>query len=330
MSLPAAWLGRFGRTNQMKNYTIRSRSRTNPVTRSLSCLVIAGVMLVVSGCRTSQESQQAQIALAAAKAEAQTESRSGAAASAPKQASQERRMQRAAKPATPAPSATQPAQAQVAAPASQPQPAPDQSEPVQSQVQTQPNAPAIAPVPATSTQATRQAAPTSQQPTEEFILREGDAVRISFPGAPNLNTVQAIRRDGVLSLPLIGEVYAAGLTPKELEARLLELYGPQLQMKEVNVALDSSAFTIYVIGAVLRPGKVVSTKPLSALEAIMEAGGFDFTRANMKNVRVIRYVDGKPQYFSVNLKKVMNGKGEEPFPIKPSDILYVPERFVWF
>jgi polysaccharide export outer membrane protein len=170
----------------------------------------------------------------------------------------------------------------------------------------------------------------AQGATEGFILREGDAVRITFPGAPNLNTVQAIRRDGIVSLPLVGEVYAAGLSPKELEARLLELYGPQLQTKEVNVALESSAFTIYVIGAVLRPGKVVSTRPLSALEAVMEAGGFDFSRANMKNVRVIRYIDGKPHYFSVNLKKVMNGKGAEPFPIKPADILYVPERFVWF
>src|SRR5262245_24003935 len=69
----------------------------------------------------------------------------------------------------------------------------------------------------------------------KLLLREGDTVRISFPGAPNLNTAQTIRRDGKLALALVGEVQAAGLAPTELEKKLLELYGPQLQTKEVTV-----------------------------------------------------------------------------------------------
>jgi polysaccharide biosynthesis/export protein len=169
-----------------------------------------------------------------------------------------------------------------------------------------------------------------QVDSETFILREADAVRITFPGAPNLNTVQAIRRDGKITMPLIGEIQAAGLSPVGLEKKLLELYGPQLQTKEITVTLESSAFPVYVTGAVLRPGKIVSDRPLSALEAIMEAGGFNYSRANMKQVRIIRYNNGKPSFFNVNLKAIMRGKDVEPFPLKPSDILYVPERFTWF
>lgn len=175
-----------------------------------------------------------------------------------------------------------------------------------------------------------QAADAQERPAEALILREGDAVRITFPGAPNLNTVQAIRRDGKLALPLVGEVQAAGLAPTALEKKLIDLYGPQLQTKEVTVSLESSAFAVYVTGAVLRPGKVISDRPITALEAIMEAGGFDFNKANLKKVRVIRNIKGTPEYYTLDLKKVMNGEQTTPFPLKPSDILYVPERFSWF
>jgi polysaccharide biosynthesis/export protein len=172
-----------------------------------------------------------------------------------------------------------------------------------------------------------QAAPVTN---ESLILREGDTVKINFPAAPNLNTSQAIRRDGKISLALVGEVQAAGLTPIELQNKLLEAYGPQLQTKEVTVSLESSAFPVYVTGAVLRPGKIISDRPLTALEAVMEAGGFDYNRANMKKVRIIRYVDGKQQNLTVNMKALLD-KGEgQVLKLQPSDILYVPERFVWF
>jgi polysaccharide biosynthesis/export protein len=168
------------------------------------------------------------------------------------------------------------------------------------------------------------------QPTDKLLLREGDTLRLNFPGAPNLNTIQAIRRDGKLALPLVGEVQAAGLAPAELEKKLLELYGPQLQTKELTVTLESSAFPVYVTGAVLKPGKIVSDRPLNALEAIMEAGGFDLGKANLKNVRVIRNESGRTEYFSLDLKAYLEGRKTDTFRLKPSDILFVPERFVWF
>jgi polysaccharide export outer membrane protein len=166
---------------------------------------------------------------------------------------------------------------------------------------------------------------------EAVPLREGDVLRVTFPGSPNLDTQpQPIRRDGNISLPLIGEVKAAGLTPGELEKVLVEKYSPQLVIKEVRVNVVASSYSVYVTGAVLRPGKVTSDHPLSALEAIMEAGGPDYTKANLKAVTVIRHEDGKTQNYTLNLRNVLKGQSAEPFYLKPSDIVYVPERFTWF
>lgn len=169
------------------------------------------------------------------------------------------------------------------------------------------------------------------QQTEALILREGDVVKISFPGAQNLDAVQTIRRDGKLSLALIGEVQAAGLKPTELQAELVRLYAPQLVTKEIIVSVVTANFSTFVSGAVLRPGKVTTDHPITVLEAIMEAGGPDFAKANLRSVTVIRKDDnGRTENFTVNVKSMMDGQTKEPFFLKPSDIVIVPERFAVF
>jgi polysaccharide export outer membrane protein len=163
-----------------------------------------------------------------------------------------------------------------------------------------------------------------------LVLREGDSVRITFPGAPNLNTVQQIKPDGRIALQLVGEIYAAGLTANQLEKEVLKLYGPQLQTKEVTVAVESANYPVYVTGAVLHPGKIMCDRPMTALEAVMEAGGFDFSKANQKSVVVTRHEKERVYHVKLNLKKELEGGQAEPFNLKPSDIIYVPERFSWF
>jgi polysaccharide export outer membrane protein len=170
----------------------------------------------------------------------------------------------------------------------------------------------------------------SANPPEAITLREGDVLKITFPGAPNLDTTQAIRADGKLVLPVVGEIAVAGMTPAELEKDLINRYSSQLLSKEVRVAVESSSFVVYVTGAVLRPGKISSNRSLSALEAIMEAGGPDYDKANLKAVKVIRHEDGQSKSYTVNLKLEMQGKPCAPFPLKPSDIIFVPEKFAWF
>jgi polysaccharide export outer membrane protein len=166
--------------------------------------------------------------------------------------------------------------------------------------------------------------------TNEEILQEGDSLRVSFPGAANLNTEVRVRLDGIISLPIVGEVKAAGRTPKDLEQELLKLYGPSLQTKEVAVTVLSSALYVYVTGAVLRPGKITSDHPMNALDAIMEAGGFDYAKANLKNVRVIRRENGQTQYYLLNFKRVLHGEQDQHLELNRGDIIYVPERFAWF
>jgi len=166
--------------------------------------------------------------------------------------------------------------------------------------------------------------------TEIVTLRESDVLKISFPGAANLNTTQPIRRDGMISMPLIGEVKAVGKTPAELEKELSELYSTQLLSKDVTVEVQSSTFPVYVSGSVLHPGKIMSDHPITALEAVMEAGGFDYTKANLKKVQVTRREAVGTRVYVLNLKQVMEGRGGESFYLKPYDIVTVPEKFTWF
>ncbi len=110
----------------------------------------------------------------------------------------------------------------------------------------------------------------------------------------------------------------------------MDLYAPQLSSKEVTVEVQSSSIPVYVTGAVLRPGKITSDHPITALEAIMEAGGFDYTKANLKAVVIIRQEGNQTKKYNLNLKLEMEGNSSEPFYLKPSDIIYVPEKFSWF
>jgi len=167
---------------------------------------------------------------------------------------------------------------------------------------------------------------------QAITLKEGDTVLISFPGTPNLNPpAQQIRRDGNITLPYVGEVKAAGKTTVQLEKELIDRYASQLVSKEVTVTVQSSSFTVYVTGAVLRPGKVNSDHPMTALEAVMEAGGPDYAKANLKAVTVTRMEGGKFQTYTLNLKVELEGAKENgPFYLMPGDILKVPERFTMF
>lgn len=167
----------------------------------------------------------------------------------------------------------------------------------------------------------------TNMPTESIILHGGDTIQITFPGAPNLNAQRTIRPDGKIDMQLVGEVTAAGLTPKELEKKLIDLYSDKILEKEINVVVLTSSFPVFVTGAVIRPGKINSDRPLTALDAVMEAGGFDQTRANMKAVMIIRNVNGRMEHHKIDLNAVLKGTSPKAFYLKPSDIVYVPERF---
>ena len=165
---------------------------------------------------------------------------------------------------------------------------------------------------------------------EALKLREGDVIRIAFPGTPGLETQQTIRRDGRVTLSMLGELRVVGLSPLELEKLLMEKYASQLVSKEVSVTVISSTYSVYVTGAVLNQGEVKADKPLTVLEAVMKAGGFDFTRANTQAVSVVRSEEGQNKKYTVNLQKILDGQQSEPFYLLPGDVVYVPVKFRWF
>ncbi len=157
-------------------------------------------------------------------------------------------------------------------------------------------------------------------------LNEGDVIQVSFPGATNLNAVVTIPPNGSIRLPFSTNLQAAGLTLDQLRESILDSYESQLQLRELTLKLLSSSSAVYVSGAVLRPGRVQIVRPLTALEAVMEAGGFDPNRAKRDRVTVVRYEGGKQVTFRLDLKRALEGKKAEPFYLKPFDILYVPSK----
>jgi protein involved in polysaccharide export with SLBB domain len=190
--------------------------------------------------------------------------------------------------------------------------------------------PAVAP--ASTAPAAAASADQAASMSKPLVLQEGDTIKISFPGAPNLDTIQAIRRDGKITLAQIGEYDAAGKSPAVVEADLKKLYGSQLVNSDCTVTVQSSAFVIYVMGAVARPGKIISERPLNLLEALIEAG-IDNNRSNLKKVWVIRTDSaGHTQKTMLNVRGVLHDKdGQIPsFSLKPYDVINVPERFSLF
>jgi protein involved in polysaccharide export with SLBB domain len=162
------------------------------------------------------------------------------------------------------------------------------------------------------------------------VLGAGDELEIKFYYAPELNIQQKVRPDGMISLQLVGDVQAAGLTPTELDAKLQELYASQLKTPEVAIIVrGQSSRRVYVAGEVARPGVIDMPASLNVWEAIITAGGFNMRNADRQQIVVVRTSpDGKRQGYLVNLENEMLGAAAEPFALAPMDIVYVPRETI--
>src|SRR5271166_6362746 len=146
-------------------------------------------------------------------------------------------------------------------------------------------------------------------------LNPGDVVKVSFPAAPELNQSQKIGTDGTLSLPLVGEVHAAGKSPGELQNDL--------------ATLESRSVPVVVSGAVQKPGKIVFERPATVLEAIMEAGGFT-PEADLKKVSLIRIAKGEHYTQIFDMRPVLRGIPTRAIYVSGGDVIYVPEKLLLF
>ena len=158
-------------------------------------------------------------------------------------------------------------------------------------------------------------------------LAPGDEISVAFSGAPELNTKQKIQPNGKVSLPTIGDVTASGRSINSFQTELTSLYQPHLQDPTVVVSLAGAAAGVYVSGEVLKPGEIPLDRPMTALEAVMEAGGFT-KLANPKQVIVVRNQGGKNLRYVLNLNDALIGAESRPFYVRPFDVLYVKQS-VW-
>jgi polysaccharide export outer membrane protein len=158
------------------------------------------------------------------------------------------------------------------------------------------------------------------------LLQEGDLVGITFQFSTNFNAAQKIPLDGLLNLEGIGPVKAAGKTPEQLQSELARLYRPQTREDIVTVKLLASSTGVYVSGAVFHPGRIPMERPMTAFEAVMEAGGFDPNRAKLSEVTVVRIEGGRQKTFHLDLRRILRGHEEAPFYVKPFDIVHVPTK----
>lgn len=158
-------------------------------------------------------------------------------------------------------------------------------------------------------------------------LAAGDVLRVTYPGAPELNTLQKVQANGKVSLPTIGDVTAQGKSAATLQSQLTGMYQSHLQNPTVLVAVETAASSVYVSGEVVRPGKVPLDRPMTAFEAIMETGGFT-KFANPKQVVVIRTKGGKTERYALNLSDTISGASNSAFYLRAYDTVYVkPSRW---
>jgi polysaccharide export outer membrane protein len=167
----------------------------------------------------------------------------------------------------------------------------------------------------------------ASSPRPSGALAPGDEISVSFSGAPELNSRMKIQPNGRVSLPTIGDVNAAGKTITSFQTQLRALYQPHLQDPTVVVGLQSAAASVYVTGEVHNPGKVPLDRPMTALEAVMEVGGFT-SMANPRQVIVVRNEQGRTQRYILNMNNTLKGVDNTPFYLRPFDVLYVKQS-VW-
>jgi len=159
-----------------------------------------------------------------------------------------------------------------------------------------------------------------------YVVGVGDVLDINVWKEGELSKTVPVRPDGMITLPLIGEIKASGLTPVQLQDQLtaaLEKVVSEPQVTVMVVSVNSLSFNI--VGSVLKPGYYPLTKPVTVLDAIALTGGFrDFAKQN--KIYVLRTKpDGTQERLKFNYKQVIKGKNmSQNILLQPRDTLVIP------
>lgn len=160
------------------------------------------------------------------------------------------------------------------------------------------------------------------RPEVDYQLGPEDVIEVFVWKEPDLSTQVTVRPDGRITLPLAGELIAAGKTPQELQAEIassLERYVEQPVVTVIVKAINSRQ--ISVLGEVRRPGRYRISQRTDILDAIAMSGGFtEF--ADRKEVLILRKTKSGVRRMQVNVKRLLN-EGAHPLYLEPGDTVYV-------
>ena len=160
---------------------------------------------------------------------------------------------------------------------------------------------------------------------DTYPLGPDDLLEISVWKEPELTKQLAVRPDGMISYPLIGEIKVAGLTVKQLQTEIHRRLEKFISDANVTVILlKSQGYKVYVTGKVNKPGEFLVGRPTSVMQALALAGGLT-PFAAPGSIVVLRKVGGKEEVFPFNYKTVSKGESlEQNRTLLPGDVVVVP------
>lgn len=158
----------------------------------------------------------------------------------------------------------------------------------------------------------------------DYVIGADDMLHISVWKEPDLTESLPVRPDGKISLPLLNDVVAAGLTPTQLADSItnkLKKYIADPRVTVVVTAMNSQK--IYVLGEVLHPGTTVLQPNMTVLQALASSGFSQF--ANTKGIYILRTENGKQHKIPVHYRELIKGESiDQNIVLKPGDTIVVP------
>ena len=158
----------------------------------------------------------------------------------------------------------------------------------------------------------------------DYTVGADDVLRISVWREPEMSVTLPVRPDGKISMPLLDDVQAAGMTPMQLAASLREKLKKYIADPRVTVVVTAmNSQRIYLLGEVMHPGPTSLLSGMTVLQALSSAGFTQF--ANLKAIYVLRTQNGQQSKIPFNYKDAIKGKGAQQYLVlKPGDTIVVP------
>jgi polysaccharide export outer membrane protein len=164
-----------------------------------------------------------------------------------------------------------------------------------------------------------------QSSPKEYLLGLGDIIEVQVWKEPDLTKTLTVRLDGRISLPLAGDILAAGKSPEQLASDLEEKLKAYITEPSVTVILSKSTSRKYfIIGQINQPGEFTIDAPITILQALARSGGFQ-EWAKKDKIVIIRRQSGKENFLPFDYEAFTEGKNiSQNIDIAPGDTIIVP------